>query len=69
MAISFLVYPAYFLIVVFLPSSVRVKVAVIIGLSLLSWIVFGAGISLAGLHGYEYLKELWKRKTSEGRLE
>ena len=69
MAISFLVYPAYPWIIVFLPSSVRVKVAVIVGLSLLSWIVFGVGIFLAGLEGYEFLKELWKRKTSGGRSE
>jgi len=61
MAISFLVYPAYFVIVVFLPASVRVKVGVIVGLSVLSWIVFGAGVSLAGRHGYEYLKGIWKR--------
>ena len=67
MAISFLVYPAYPWIIAFLPSSVRVKVEVIVGLSLLSWIVFGVGIFLAGLEGYEFLKELWKRKTSGGR--
>src|SRR5215469_13127115 len=69
MAISFLVYPAYPWIIVFLPSSVRVKLAVIVALSLLSWIVFGVGIFLAGLEGYEYLKELWKRKASGGRSE
>jgi len=40
---------------------------VIVGLSLLSWIVFGVGIFLAGIEGYEFLKELWKRKTSGGR--
>jgi hypothetical protein len=68
-AVSFLVYPAYPLIIVFLPYSVRMKVNVIVGLSLLSWIVFGAGIFLAGFEGYEYLKELCKRKPRGGKSE
>jgi hypothetical protein len=63
MAISFLVYPAYPLIILFLPSSGRVKFDVIVALSVLSWAVFSAGIFLAGLEGYEYLKELWRRRT------
>jgi hypothetical protein len=46
-----------------------VKFDVIVALSVLSWAVFSAGIFLAGLEGYEYLKELWKRRTSAGRAE
>jgi hypothetical protein len=64
MAMSFLIYPAYPLIILFLPSSGRVKFDVIVALSLLSWAVFSVGIFLAGLEGYEYLKKLWKRRTS-----
>jgi len=66
-AISFLVYPAYPFIILLLPSSMRVKFAVIIALWLLSWCAFSAGILLAGLEGYEWLKELWKQKTGGGR--
>ena len=53
--ISFLVYPAYPLIV-FLPYSGEIKVAVTIAASLLSWGVFSAGIFLAGREGYNWLK-------------
>jgi hypothetical protein len=66
-AISFLVYPAYPFIILLLPSSIRVKFGVIIALWLLSWCAFSAGILLAGLEGYEWLKELWKRRTGGGR--
>jgi hypothetical protein len=66
-AISFLVYPAYPFIILLLPSSMRVKFGVIIALWLLSWCAFSAGILLAGLEGYEWLKELWKRRTGGGR--
>ena len=45
----------------------RVKFGVIIALWLLSWCAFSAGILLAGLEGYEWLKELWKQKTGGGR--
>ncbi|MGH7410778.1 MAG: hypothetical protein ACREJ6_06940 [Candidatus Methylomirabilis sp.] len=55
MAMSFLVYPAYPFIV-FLPYSEKVKIAVTIAASLLSWGVFSAGIFLAGREGYEWLK-------------
>jgi len=61
-AISFLVYPAYLLIILFLPASGRVKISVILALSLLSWAVFGLGISLAGTKGYEWFKKRWKRR-------
>jgi hypothetical protein len=66
-AISFLVYPAFPIIILFLPSSGSVKFVVIVALSLLSWCAFSAGILLAGLEGYEWLKEAWKRRTGGGR--
>jgi len=67
LAVSFLIYLAYPVIILLLPSSMRVKFAVIIALWLLSWCAFSAGILLAGLEGYEWLKELWKQKTGGGR--
>jgi len=66
-AVSFLIYLAYPVIILLLPSSMRVKSAVIIALWFLSWCAFSAGILLAGLEGYEWLKELWKQKTGGGR--
>lgn len=61
MASSFLVYPAYSIIILLLPSSAEMKVAVIVAASILSWAVFSAGIFLAGREGYDWLKGLWKR--------
>lgn len=60
MALSFLVYPAYS-VVPFLPLSDRMKIAVTILTSLLSWGVFYAGIYLSGREGYDWLKQHWKR--------
>ena len=56
MAISFLVYPAYPLILV-LSYSDRMKIGVAVLASLLSWGVFGGGFYLAGREGYDWLKE------------
>lgn len=61
MAISFLVYPAYSIIILLLPFSGKVKAGVIVAASLLSWAVFSAGIFLAGREGYNWLKGIWKR--------
>ena len=61
MAVSFLVYPAYSIIILFLPLSGEIKAGVIVAASLLSWAVFSAGIFLAGREGYDRLKRLWKR--------
>ena len=63
MGVSFLVYPAYSLIILLLPFSKEIKVGVITAASLLSWGVFSAGIYLAGREGYDWLKRLslWRR--------
>jgi hypothetical protein len=55
MAISFLVYPAY-LVILFLSLSNRMKIGVAVLASLLSWGVFCGGFYLAGRDGYEWLK-------------
>ena len=55
MAISFLVYPTYPMILV-LSLSDRMKIGVAVLASLLSWGVFCSGFYLAGREGYEWLK-------------
>lgn len=61
MALSFLVYAAYPMIIVFLPFSGTVKGGLILAASFLSWAIFSAGIFLAGREGYNWLKGVWKR--------
>lgn len=61
MAISFLVYPAYSVIILFLPFSGRGKAGAIVAASLVSWAVFSAGTFLAGREGYGWLKGWWRR--------
>ena len=60
MTASFLVYPAYS-VVPFLSLSDRIKIAVTLLASLLSWGVFYAGTYLIGREGYDWLKRHWKR--------
>jgi hypothetical protein len=62
MAISFLVYPAYPMIILWLPVSHSAKMGAIVTAWLLSWSVFTVGVLLAGLKGYEWLKKAWRRK-------
>ena len=61
MAASFLVYPAYSVIILLPPLPGKMKAAVIVVASLLSWAVFSIGMFLAGKEGYDWLKRLWKR--------
>jgi hypothetical protein len=62
---SFLVYPAYPIIILSLRSWGSIKLGeIFIPVWLLSWGVFSAGILLVGLEGYDWLKTLWERKTS-----
>jgi uncharacterized membrane protein (GlpM family) len=60
MAMSFLVYPAY-LMILFLSFSDRIKIAVAMLASLLSWGVFCGGFYLAGREGCDWLKSRCKR--------
>ena len=68
MAISFLVYPAYPVIILWLPVSHGGKMGAIVTAWLLSWSVFTVGALLAGLRGYEWLKEMWRRKGRESKI-
>ena len=63
-AISFLVYLAYPVILLYLPFSGSVKVGATVAVWVLSWAVFSAGILLTGPQGYEWLKGLWTRMAS-----
>jgi hypothetical protein len=60
---SFLVYLAYPIILLYLPSSASVKVGATVAVWVLSWAVFSAGILLTGPRGYEWVKGLWTRMT------
>lgn len=60
---SFLVYLAYPLILLFLPSAGSIKVAATVAAWVISWGIFSAGIYLTGPEGYERLKALWTRMT------
>ena len=55
MGMSFLVYPAYPLIL-FLSLSDRMKIGVAVLAFLLSWSLFCGGLYLAGREGYDWLK-------------
>jgi UPF0716 family protein affecting phage T7 exclusion len=63
-AASFLVYLAYPIILLILPLSRSIKVGATIGVWILSWGVFSAGIFLAGPEGFEWFKGLWRRMIS-----
>ncbi len=60
MAVSFLVYPAYLVIILLPLFSLKVKAAVILVASLVSWALFSIGMLLAGKKGYDRLKGLLK---------
>jgi hypothetical protein len=60
---SFLVYLAYPLILLFLPSTGGIKVAATVAAWVISWGIFSAGIYLTGPEGYDRLKALWTRMT------
>ncbi|MBI4527216.1 MAG: hypothetical protein HY695_25770 [Deltaproteobacteria bacterium] len=65
MALSFLVYPTYSIIILFPPFPAPMTIGIIVAASIVSWFVFAAGVFLAGWEGYEWLKRLWKRKAAE----
>jgi hypothetical protein len=59
MAGSFLVYPAYPLLVLWPPTS-RARVEVTLVAAALSWAVFSVGLYLAGRRGWVWLRRRWK---------
>jgi len=61
-ALSFLVYPAYGIIVFYVPGSWGVKFGIIVAAWILSWALFATGIILAGVETYDWLKELRHRR-------
>ncbi|HEY3303635.1 MAG TPA: hypothetical protein VGL70_08900 [Candidatus Binatia bacterium] len=63
-AVSFTVYLAYFVIVLFLPYSAEAKVGVIVAASLVSWAGFSLGIFLAGHEGYHWIKRACARRNA-----
>jgi hypothetical protein len=64
-AVSFTVYLAYFIIVLFLPFSSQTKAMAIVVASLLSWGGFALGIFLAGHEGYHLVKRVCFRRPIE----
>jgi hypothetical protein len=67
MCASFLIYPAYPFIMLVVPFPVLVKIGMTISAWVLSWLLFAAGFLLAGVEGYELLKERWKRTIRRKR--
>jgi len=59
MASSFLVYPAY-PVLVFLPAAEQHRVELTVGAAVVSWAVFGTGLVLAGRRGWVWLRRRWK---------
>ena len=60
---SFLVYPAYPVILLWLPLSASVKASASVAIWVLSWGAFSLGAYLAGPEGYAWFKGLWRRLT------
>lgn len=61
MAGSFLVYPAYPVIILWLPLPASAKAGVSVAVWILSWSAFSLGAFLAGPQGYAWFKGLWQR--------
>ena len=59
MAGSFLVYPAYPILVLW-PATERARVEITLVAAVLSWTVFSAGLYLAGRRGWVWLRRRWK---------
>jgi hypothetical protein len=59
MAGSFLVYPAYPLLVLW-PVTDRTRVELTLVAAGLSWAVFSTGLYLAGRRGWVWLRRRWK---------
>jgi hypothetical protein len=59
MAGSFLVYPAYPVLVLW-PTSEHTRVRITLGAAAVSWAVFAVGVYLAGRRGWVWLRRRWK---------
>jgi hypothetical protein len=59
MAGSFLVYPAYPILVLW-PTTERIRVGLTVSAAALSWTIFSAGLYLAGRRGWIWLRRRWK---------
>jgi len=59
MAGSFLVYPAYPILVLW-PVTERARVEITLVAAGLSWVVFSTGLYLAGRRGWVWLRRRWK---------
>ena len=65
MAGSFLVYPTYPVILLWLPISTSAKAGVSVTVWILSWSAFSFGAYLAGPEGCEWFKTLWRRVVTK----
>jgi len=65
MAGSFLVYPAYPVIILWLPISASAKAVVSVAVWVFSWSAFSLGAYLAGPQGYAWFKNIWQRLINE----
>ena len=63
MAGSFLVYPAYPVLVLW-PATDRARVEITLVAAALSWVVFSAGLYLAGRRGWVWLRRRWKARRA-----
>jgi len=67
-AVSFTVYIAYIIIVLFLPYSHETKAAAVVAASLISWGGFVLGIFLAGHEGYHLIKRVCLRRPAQKKV-
>ena len=68
-AVSFTVYIAYIIIVLFLPYSHETKAAAVVVASLISWGGFALGMLLAGHEGYHLIKRVCLRRPPPEKTE
>jgi hypothetical protein len=67
MSMSFLVYPAYPVILIWLSISANAKIIASVAVWVLSWSAFSLGAYLAGPQGYTWFKGAWTRLPKNSR--